>query len=107
MDLQVMQKESSTVSIGPAPTEGQDNVTSTRQVREFCCLGNVRGCKGMSLHIQTGGTSDMCAGRRRKRQAAAGAQRRDAGDGLVGQALHAASTLAWMQGDESRCAFTS
>jgi hypothetical protein len=49
-------------------TDGQGRAASTRQVRAFCGLGNTRGCKGMLLHIQTGGRSDMQAERRRKKE---------------------------------------
>jgi hypothetical protein len=56
-------------------TDGQGHVASTRQVRAFCGLGNARGCQGLSLHIQTGGLSDIRAEQRRKQQASAKAKR--------------------------------
>jgi hypothetical protein len=40
-------------------------ITSVRQMRAFCGIGNARGCQGLSLHIQTGGRSDRRAEQRR------------------------------------------
>ncbi len=53
--------------------DSDGEISSARQLRAFCGVGNERGCHGMELHCQTAGRSDLEA--KQKRKAASTAER--------------------------------